>query len=112
MYIDGILYAGYNSLTEVSKDIGENLKAAKPSASSVEVTFESGTVVRFVESKGMMTFVVTISDQYLGKTKGLLGAYNKNPDDDFTLPSGTVLPSNLTSRQIHFDFGQKCKYLS
>lgn len=112
LYIDGTLYAGYNDLTSDSKDIGGNLTAARKTDKCLEVTFKSGSRVEFCEDKGMMTFVVTLDDGYFNKTKGLLGTFNDNPDDDFTLPNGTVLSSSLSSSQIHYDFGLKCKCLS
>ena len=112
MYIDGILYAGYNNLTNISKEIGGNLRAARKNDKCVQVTFKSGSGVDFCEDKGMLTFVVTLDDVYFNKTRGLLGTYNDNPDDEFTLPNGTVLSSSLSSRQIHYDFGLKCKCLS
>jgi len=58
----------------------------------------------------MLSFVVTLGDDYKNNTKGLLGTWNDNPDDDFTLPDGTVLPPSSTPKAIHFDFGVKCKY--
>ncbi|XP_078352119.1 mucin-like protein [Oculina patagonica] len=105
LYIDGTLYAGYNDLTSDSKDIGGNLTAARKTDKCVEVGFQSGSRVEFCEDKGLMTFVVTLDDIYFDKTKGLLGTFNDNPDDDFTLPNGTVLSSSLSSSQIHYDFG-------
>lgn len=110
MYINGTLYTGYNSLTNVSKEIGGNLRAAKKTANCVEVFFKSGVGVEFCEAKGMMSLVVTLVPEYFNMTNGLLGTYNKDPSDDFTLPNGTALSSNLTSKQIHFDFGLNCKY--
>jgi len=41
----------------------------------------------------------------------LLGTWNDDPDDDFTLPDGTVLPSSSSLRDIHFKFGVKCNYI-
>ena len=58
----------------------------------------------------MLSFVVTPGDDYKNTTKGLLGTWNDNADDDFTLPDGTVLAPSLTSREIHFRFGLKCKF--
>ncbi|BFZ22228.1 hypothetical protein BsWGS_25267 [Bradybaena similaris] len=34
------------------------------------------------------------------KTRGLLGSFTGNPNDDFLLPDGSILPSNITERQI------------
>ncbi|PFX16461.1 Sushi domain-containing protein 2, partial [Stylophora pistillata] len=105
MYINGALYSGLDSLTSVSKDIGGNLRAAKKNPGCVEVTFKSGSGVEFCEAKGMMSFVVTLGNEFLNNTKGLLGTYNNNPDDDFTLPNGNVLDPNSNSSTIHYDFG-------
>ena len=109
MYINGTLYADLNTLTNMSKDIGGGLYA-KREDNCVEVTFPSGTGVEFCEAKGMLTFVVTTSSDYFNKTKGLLGTYNGNAADDFTLPNGTVLSPSMTPKQIHYDFGLKCKF--
>ena len=110
MYINSALYSGLDSLTSVSKDIGGNLRAVKNNPGCVEVTFKSGSGVEFCEAKGMMSFVVTLGNEFLNNTKGLLGTYNNNPDDDFTLPNGNVLDPNSNSSTIHYDFGLKCKY--
>ena len=109
MYINGTLYAAFNNLTNVSKDIGGSLRAVRRTPSCVEVTFKSGTGVEFCEAKQMLSIVVTLSEDYFNNSKGLLGTYNKNPEDDFTLPNGTVLSPSLTSKQIHYDFGLNCK---
>ena len=45
-------------------------------------------------------------------TRGLLGNFNGVKDDDFVLPDGTTLSSNLTDRQIYEDFGPNCKSVS
>ena len=83
MYINGTSYAEFDSLTNISKEIGENLRAAQKNPGCVEVTFKSGSGVEFCEAKGMMSFVVTLSKEFLNNTKGLLGTYNNNPDDDW-----------------------------
>ena len=110
MYINGTSYAEFDSLTNISKEIGENLRAAQKNPGCVEVTFKSGSGVEFCEAKGMMSFVVTLSKEFLNNTKGLLGTYNNNPDDDYTLPNGTTLGPNVNSSTIHYDFGLKCEY--
>ena len=110
MYINGTLYDGLYNLTNISKEIGGNLRAAQKNPGCVEVTFKSGSGVEFCEAKGMMSFVVTLSNEFLNNTKGLLGTYNNNPDDDYTLPDGTTLGPKVNSSTIHYDFGLKCEY--
>ena len=58
----------------------------------------------------MLSFVVTPADDYKNNTKGLMGTWNDDPEDDFLLPDGTVIPPSSTSRGIHFEFGVKCEY--
>nr|KAG5693347.1 hypothetical protein BaRGS_017640 [Batillaria attramentaria] len=41
-----------------------------------------------------------------GQTLGLLGNNNGKKEDDLVLPDGTMLPNNLTERQIFEQFGQ------
>ena len=112
MYVNGSLYTDISTLTNISRIIGENLRASKKSSNCVQVVFGSGTGVEFCEDNGLMSFVVSLSLDYLNKTKGLFGTYNQDPEDDFTLPNGTILSPNITSKQIHFDFGLNCEYLS
>nr|KAG5696574.1 hypothetical protein BaRGS_030442 [Batillaria attramentaria] len=42
------------------------------------------------------------------QTQGLLGNFNREKEDDMALPDGTVLPNNLTERQIFEQLGKKC----
>ena len=107
--IDHTIYSNYSSLTNDSVNVGSNLSISKPEDNCLEVSFPSLTSVKFCEKKEMMSFIVTPGDDYKNTTKGLLGTWNDNPNDDFTLPDGTELPSALTLREIHFKFGVKCK---
>ena len=57
----------------------------------------------------MLTGVVTLPPQAQGLTSGLLGVMDGNPDNDFTLPNGTVLSPNISASEIFYDFGKACK---
>ena len=107
--IDSIFYDGYNKLTNRSIDIGGNLSASIPEENCLQVSFPSTTSVNFCEKKEMLSFVVTLGEDFKNTTKGLLGTWNDNPDDDFTLPDGTDSKS-FSLWEIHFSFGVKCKY--
>ena len=107
--IDEVIYDGYNNLTNQSVEVGRNLSILKPEENCLDVSFPSTMSVKFCEKKEMMSFVVTPAEVYKNTTKGLLGTWNDNPDDDFTLPDGNVLSSSSTLREIHFGFGVKCK---
>ena len=109
--IDHNIYSGYNNMTNQSREIGRSIFASKPEENCVEVYFPSTSSVKFCEKKEMLSFVVALWSGFKNTTKGLLGAWNDNPDDEFTLPDGTVLASSSTLREIHFGFGVKCKYI-
>lgn len=104
------MYNNYESLTDQTVDVGGNISVSKPEENCMEVYFPSTTSVLFCEKKGMLSIVVTLTNDYKNGTKGLLGTWNENPDDDYTLPDGTTLSPTLSSREIHFGFGLKCKY--
>ena len=109
--IDQAMYDGYSKLTNQSVEVGRNLSISKTEENCLQVSFPSTMSVNFCEKKEMLSFVVTPADDYKNKTKGLLGTWNDDPDDDFTLPNGTVLPSSLSLKEIHFKFGVKCKHI-
>ena len=109
--IEETIYPNYANLTNQIIEVGGNLSFSKPEANCVEVYFPSTTSVQFCEKREMLSFVVTLSEDYRNSTRGLLGTWNDDPTDDFTLPNGTVLSPSSTSREIHFDFGVKCELL-
>ena len=109
--IDENNYSGYDKLTNQSVKVGSNLSISKPEENCLQVSFPSTMSVNFCEKKEMLSFVVTPADVYKNTTKGLLGTWNDDADDDFTLPDGTVLPSSLSLMEIHFQFGVKCKHI-
>ena len=109
--IDQESYNDYSKLTNQSVEVGRNLSLSKSEKNCLQVSFPSTMSVNFCEKKEMLSFVVTPADVYKNTTKGLLGTWNDDPNDDFTLPNGTVLPSSSTLRDIHFGFGVKCNYI-
>lgn len=98
IFIDRVVYSGYSNLTNQSVSVGGNISFLKPKENCLEVSFPSTTAVEFCEKKEMLSFVVTPGDDYKNATKGLLGTWNDNPDDDYTLPDGTVLQSSSSFR--------------
>ena len=44
----------------------------------------------------------------IGKTKGLLGVWDGDKKNDFTLPNGEQLDVKSDASTIHWKFGQKC----
>ncbi|KAK3579903.1 hypothetical protein CHS0354_031421 [Potamilus streckersoni] len=52
----------------------------------------------------MLTLAVTLPQIFKNKTKGLLGNYDGDPNNDFIYPNGTVLDGNATERTL-FHYG-------
>lgn len=80
--------------------------------SSIEVRFDNGIMVlvdHIITETNMrvLFFTLTVVESLFNNTVGLIGTFNGNPDDDFTLPNGTVLSPNLTTEEIHYKFGLK-----
>ncbi|XP_055859624.1 uncharacterized protein LOC106051838 isoform X2 [Biomphalaria glabrata] len=48
-----------------------------------------------------------VDKHLLNKTFGLVGNFNGNKRDEFTLPDGTVLPGNLSHYDIFYEFAKK-----
>lgn len=69
----------------------------------------SGIGITITPAIKALDISVNMPVTFRNQTKGLLGNYNNDPSDDFTLPNGTVLPSNITDRQKFVHFGIHCK---
>ena len=70
-----------------------------------------GVALMMTVSGHQLDIVILAKDKLRNQTTaGLFGVYNGNPDDDFTLPDGTVLDRNSTREYIHYNFGDMCKY--
>ena len=74
---------------------------------SIQSTFENGISVTVSVVTGLLTYSISVSSSQ--NISGMLGNYNGNPNDDFVLPNGTMLPSNASDRQV-YTFGQSCKW--
>ena len=59
---------------------------------------------------GSLAMSMYLPEAYMGETKGLMGVWNGDPDDDFTRPNGTILGTNATDEEI-YDWGLLCEFL-
>ncbi|XP_078669062.1 sushi domain-containing protein 2-like isoform X1 [Branchiostoma floridae x Branchiostoma belcheri] len=73
--------------------------------SNVTVHFQSGVGVEVRSEGGFLTALVLVPPNLKGKTQGLLGTWNDNPDDDFTTPSGDTVSSTADPMTVYNDFG-------
>uniref|UniRef100_H2RJX0 Fc gamma binding protein n=1 Tax=Takifugu rubripes TaxID=31033 RepID=H2RJX0_TAKRU len=75
-----------NSLWTLPIALNNNKLLLSQSGRSVLIQTDFGLTVRYDWNNRLL---VSLTDSYAGKTCGLCGNFNGNPNDDFTTPSGT-----------------------
>ena len=111
MLVDSEVFQNYSGLTNVSVMLSGSVAVSRPENNSFLVTFPSGISVTVTEIQGSLSIVFAAPTKFKTYTKGLLGTWNGDALDDYLRPDGITLPSNATAREIHFDFGLKCKFI-
>lgn len=53
----------------------------------------------------MMSFILQVPEVFKGKVEGLLGNFNGDSKDDFTLLNGSIVSPNSSPEVIHSEFG-------
>ena len=108
MLIDGNTF-NYTSLTNESVALNGSVAVARPENDSFLMVFPSGISITVKVVSGALSIVFAAPRSFKNETKGLLGTWNGDPEDDFLTPNGTIVPSNATSKDIHLNFGLSCK---
>ena len=73
--------------------------------------YDSGTSLFFRLESGQLGITVIPGPELVNNTYGLLGTYDNNAQNDFTLPSGVVLPADIGADKIYSTFGAACEIL-
>ncbi|CAB3980322.1 sushi domain-containing 2-like [Paramuricea clavata] len=84
-----------------------NLILMKQNNSALQIIFRSGISVSVTQNDISLSFEMLLPEFFKGKTKGLLGLWDDDEKNDFTLPNGKLLDINSKSSIIHWQFGQK-----
>ena len=71
-----------------------------------------GTEIKIIKvaNDSLLTIVAAFSPSYENSSLGLVGKWNGNMEDDFTLPNGTVLPIDMSESEIFYKFGEECEF--
>ena len=56
----------------------------------------------------MLSLVVGAPNEAVNQTRGLMGVYNNDMEDDLTLPNGQILPLSSTEEYIYHNYGSQC----
>ena len=70
--------------------------------------FENGVVIVIKASNDILSFQLSVPQTFRDNTKGLLGVWNGNQDDDFLRPDGTTFSVTSTEEEIFDNFGERC----
>ena len=70
--------------------------------------FENGVVIVIKASNDILSFQLSIPHSFHNNTKGLLGVWNGNQNDDFLRPDGTTISIDSDESEIFESFGEKC----
>ena len=77
---------------------------------TVGIRFSGGGLVKVQNMDDYLLIqVTTLPPPFVNNTKGLLGVWNRDPNDDLQTPDGNILSPNATMREIYYEFGEKCK---
>lgn len=79
---------------------------------AVSIRFDSGESLHVqVRSNILMIELAACPDAFRNQTRGLLGNWNGDPDDDFLRPDGAILSTNASMEDIHYMFGEECQLM-
>ncbi|KAH9505488.1 hypothetical protein Btru_057442, partial [Bulinus truncatus] len=68
--------------------------------------FPSGVSIKVYVAAKSLLIEFNVQKEFQNATESLLGNFNGNMSDDFTLPNGTVLPANISEREIYHKFAK------
>ncbi len=75
----------------------DTLTITTPAGGSLSVTLDNS----------FLGIAVELSENFRNQTRGLMGVFNGDGSDDFTLPNGTVL--DISQEENIYQFGLECK---
>ena len=73
--------------------------------------FDNSVVITIKAANDILSFQLSVPEEFFNGTKGLVGVWNGNQEDDFLTPNGTILPINSSESFIFSHFGERCKLL-
>ena len=76
---------------------------------TVSVLFDDGQAITAQNTNNfLLVQIAGFPNSYRNNTRGLLGNWNGDLEDDLVTPDGNVLSPNSTLREIHELFGELC----
>ena len=88
---------------------GDDLEITRDSNRSYVIAFSSG-ISATVTFKVLPSFILNLPASLQGMPTGLLGNFDGNVTNDFTMPNGTMISINSSDSDIH-EYGKTCKLI-
>ncbi|XP_078574206.1 mucin-like protein [Branchiostoma floridae x Branchiostoma japonicum] len=85
-------------------EVDQTAVLTQPSNNSILIVFFSGITVKVTSNKAMLFMEFSAPEEYMNKTRGLLGRWDGDTSNDFEFFNGTLLSSKSSERQI-FEMG-------
>ena len=99
---------GLDNFTEAVDFTSVSLEKSEEVANTLVVSLPEGLMVELKPGPGLLQVTVYVPASMENNTKGLLGNYNGNAEDDFEFRNGSMLGPDSTEEQL-FVFGQSCE---
>ena len=123
LYIDGsphdipdnstaliVTEAGVFNMTSIGGDVSNsNRVSITNNGGELTISTTSEAAITVSAQMSFLHVSVQVSAGFEDDTRGLLGFFNGDSSDDFTLPNGTVLSADLTEEEIYHQFGLQCE---
>ncbi|XP_030834995.1 sushi domain-containing protein 2-like [Strongylocentrotus purpuratus] len=84
---------------------GVSVTGRNITSDGIIVSFDGGVGLNIKAFEGAMSIFLVAPDSFRGLTQGLMGTWNGNASDDFLTPQGSILSPDLTTEQLHYQFG-------
>ncbi|KAH9505487.1 hypothetical protein Btru_057440 [Bulinus truncatus] len=104
--ITNIFYKSAESEILLSTDFITVSREGGNNSTLIIASFSCGVSVKVHTASKSLLVELDVLKDLQNKTRGLLGNFNGNKDDEFTLSDGTVLPSNISEREIYQHFAK------
>ncbi len=87
----------------------ENVTVIDKGNDTIAIRMIPGISIEASKRNGILTnIVVTLPEHFT--TKGLLGQYNGDVNDDLLSNNGTLLSTNSSAENIYYEFGLSCEF--
>ena len=88
-----------------------NVTIRKKGNDTYSAIFSRGAALEVKHENGYLaSVIISLPDSFRGATRGLLGVFDGNTRNDFSLPNGVLLPvTGIDTETIHDQFGLSCE---